>query len=327
MKQRNYYLDYLRGWAILIVVLGHALQICAGNPFNRLHSIIQTFQMPLLFVISGFSVGYSEPITDVKKFFLGKIKRIAIPYLIWGQINYLLTAALSGTYNVVSQVKMVWLSQFWFLRILFYLYVVYLIYYGIVCVFQKTKWLGILLGIVATAISVVGISLIPGATSIVNYSLFFAFGYILYQGNVSVKIPHISNYFFILCGVLTPVFIASAVLFFKTEGMLQFLIDKSMAFTGSAALCFACKMLYNRNRCVKPRDFMVSVGRSTLPIYAIHWCILLSIPLPIYTILTNAIGIYPTSLIVTVVWTAICIACIFALRKWKITRLLLLGEK
>lgn len=53
---RILYLDYTRGFAILLVIIGHLIQFnFQSGVNNRLFDIIYSFHMPLFFFISGYA--------------------------------------------------------------------------------------------------------------------------------------------------------------------------------------------------------------------------------------------------------------------------------
>ncbi len=60
MKTRLFYLDFLKGFAILLVILGHVIQYNINDPYNNIvFRYIYAFHMPLFMFISGF-VSYKE---------------------------------------------------------------------------------------------------------------------------------------------------------------------------------------------------------------------------------------------------------------------------
>lgn len=328
-KQRNLFLDYFRGIAIIIVVLGHALLLCDETATDPLLRLIQTFQMSLLFVISGFSSGFSEPMKNSKSFLLGKVKRILLPYLVWIQIHYILTACVSGYYSVVGQLKSVLVSQFWFLRILFLMFLVYWAFVMIYRALHKLSSgpLNVLIAAVVAAILTVLISRIPGCGSLLNYLPFFVLGNLLYKLSKKYDAKVYRSAFTILAGILAVVFVVSIVLLSKTQGIIYILIDKSMALSGVAACYIVCRLLYAIPWLKKLTTLVEKIGKNTLPVYAIHWCIFFSLPLPLYSVLANSIGLHLSALIVALVWLVLCMVMIYLLQKNKFTRNLLLGEK
>jgi hypothetical protein len=77
------------------------------------------------------------------------------------------------------------------------------------------------------------------------------------------------------------------------------------------------------------RDRVGKLGRNTLPIYAIHWCLLFS-PLWRIGLYTKYLGKYPLffrSVSTAVIWLGMCVLLIKLFRTNKLTRKLLLGEK
>lgn len=56
MKERLIWVDSLKGWLILIVVLGHAIQYCLpeSHDTNYWWNLIYSFHMPAFMAASGF---------------------------------------------------------------------------------------------------------------------------------------------------------------------------------------------------------------------------------------------------------------------------------
>ena len=90
-KQRELWIDILRGFGILIVVLGHA-----SPPFNK---IIYGFHMSLFFVISGYLWNNTREQTKYKRLINRNAKRYLIPYVVLCGINLALEYVLSLVAN------------------------------------------------------------------------------------------------------------------------------------------------------------------------------------------------------------------------------------
>lgn len=71
MAKRNVLLDMMRGWAIILVVLGHAGVSDAFRVF------IYSFHMPLFFFISGF---FCSDRKNIKSFLFSKWKSLYVPF-------------------------------------------------------------------------------------------------------------------------------------------------------------------------------------------------------------------------------------------------------
>lgn len=78
---RNKELDAAKGLLIILVVFGHS-----GN--KMLHDVIFLFHMPLFFMISGMLI--SKEHLAKRSYFLTRIKRLMIPYYIYGMIDILI---------------------------------------------------------------------------------------------------------------------------------------------------------------------------------------------------------------------------------------------
>jgi fucose 4-O-acetylase-like acetyltransferase len=95
MRQRLEYIDALKGFAILLVVMGHVIPwsfesldaVTSMSPTPiLLWKIIYSFHMPLFMFISGFLFGQSH-FTSVKEYFVKmwkKMKMLIIPWLVCG---------------------------------------------------------------------------------------------------------------------------------------------------------------------------------------------------------------------------------------------------
>jgi fucose 4-O-acetylase-like acetyltransferase len=87
---RDHQIDALKGVAIILVVLGHSVQINDPNFDNNLiFRIIYSFHMPMFMFLSGFIIlgqsGYTFPVY-VKK----NAIRLLTPFLIWYFVSYII---------------------------------------------------------------------------------------------------------------------------------------------------------------------------------------------------------------------------------------------
>lgn len=82
MKQtRNQFIDFMRGIAMLLVVLGHTMTGCTtGAEESFLFNIVWSLQMPMFILISGYVTRYSREITDIAGLWK-YMKRRTIAYL------------------------------------------------------------------------------------------------------------------------------------------------------------------------------------------------------------------------------------------------------
>ena len=88
VKERNLTIDYLKAFAIVLVVLGHSLQYGLGQPNdgifdNWLMKFIYSFHMPLFMMISGYLFGFSVKKHSFNDNLLGKLKSLLVPIAFW----------------------------------------------------------------------------------------------------------------------------------------------------------------------------------------------------------------------------------------------------
>lgn len=124
-KNRIIELDFFKGIAILLVVLGHSVSRgVADHYLDPVMLWIYSFHMPLFFFISGYLISY----TSYKKRNFGnsvlkKVLTLLLPYLVW-------------TYGVsliedrkIPNIEVVFLStdsHYWFVYLLFLFSLFYL---------------------------------------------------------------------------------------------------------------------------------------------------------------------------------------------------------
>lgn len=77
-KNRVFFIDALRAFAITAVILGHFPIYCyGGDRYTVLTEMVMPFHMPLFMMISGY-------VTDISKFSLVNRLKILIPFFIVG---------------------------------------------------------------------------------------------------------------------------------------------------------------------------------------------------------------------------------------------------
>ena len=75
-KNRDYVIDIIKGIGIFLVVFGHVIQDIY---------IINSFHMPLFFVLSGATLCYSTKGSSISK----RAKRLLVPYFIFSIIWFI----------------------------------------------------------------------------------------------------------------------------------------------------------------------------------------------------------------------------------------------
>ena len=132
MNERNVLLDVLKGFAIVLVVLGHSIQYSDidfdSNPVFR---VIYSFHMPLFMFVSGF-VSFKNFDGSIKKL-VKRFKSLIIPFWAWfvfaSFFSYLLFIFKGGpapdfVKSLILVLKYPDNGGLWFLWVLFLNYVV-----------------------------------------------------------------------------------------------------------------------------------------------------------------------------------------------------------
>lgn len=117
-KERLDYLDYAKGFAILLVVLGHIY----SN--NEVRTWLYSFHMPIFFIISGCLCRYSNNKRNFKEFTYSKIRTLLLPYIVFSIIYITFKFILSGSTNAlmwdyIYVFTMYGVGPCWFLPALF----------------------------------------------------------------------------------------------------------------------------------------------------------------------------------------------------------------
>jgi fucose 4-O-acetylase-like acetyltransferase len=140
-KSRLYWVDYLKGIAIILVVYRHSLLgiqssgIAVPAYLENANMIFYSFRMPLFFMLSGIFISRSLAKRSVKQFITSKFETLLYPYFIWVFIQVTLQIILSGFTNsnrgLIDYTYICYqprnLDQFWYLPALFNATVVYVL--------------------------------------------------------------------------------------------------------------------------------------------------------------------------------------------------------
>lgn len=109
-NKRIEYIDQIKGMAIILVVLGHTY-----STGNGIIVWLNSFHMPLFFIITGYLIRYKECINGKIKFTLkNKMKSLIVPYFVFG-------CCLSLFYSILAKISddSFWSTLVGYLKILF----------------------------------------------------------------------------------------------------------------------------------------------------------------------------------------------------------------
>lgn len=123
LKPRNLYLDSLRGLAVYLVILGHAMSnftmsYYQGGFFwlDPWHIAIYSFHMPLFALISGYLFVKALDERNPWSFASRKLPNLLVPWIIWGGITWCVKAiqADTGLFELKLALKHI-IGYYWFI--------------------------------------------------------------------------------------------------------------------------------------------------------------------------------------------------------------------
>lgn len=209
MNNRLKYLDYTKGFAILLMLLGHCM-----SDKNLLHNWIYSFHMPIFFVVCGCLTamkydGRQIGFTDFQSHLIRRLKQIGVPYIVFCLVliaYYFSLSLLSHSdYNILeslfSVVTLKGIDSLWFLPVYFLSEMLF------VFVFLKFNKIlrccisfGIIIGLFFTEHMMPDIDLLKLILKVISSLVFIYFGYIIFKYNIVQKINIIFSLFILILG-------------------------------------------------------------------------------------------------------------------------------
>lgn len=311
MKKRIEWVDITKGITILLVVFGHALQgiidssmitlDSANNSLLYVNDIIYGFHMPLFFFVSALFTGFLARST--KTVILQKVKRLLVPYFIWSFIVAVFMQMASRYTNSGLGIKdffkspVIPFSEYWFLYVLFFIYMLYLlvrIFFG-----DKTKkiilFLSILLLICKPIIPNIWIM-----NKISQNLFFFALGtyfFEFYKTEVKVGLKRllITTIWFVIVNIVY------VFLLHQNNSLILMYFWYLTAFTGIAWI-ISISVFISNLKLKKVDTFLNYCGNNSMQIYVMHLLPLAGVRI----FLLKILGL-------TNLWIAVFITCFVSL--------------
>ena len=262
------WIDFAKGFAIFLVVLGHSVQyfLCRDDYVNHpLWIFIYSFHMPFFMLLSGYVVGLKGRIKlDIGR----KVKRLLVPYFAWAIVNWIAMTIIKGydPYRVLNYIYTPSMGGLWYLWALFFIYI---LHSGICIVFQNITYRAASFFII-TAILFLLSNFFEGhygLSEIAKYFPYYVIGF--YMGTKKFLEKGIS----ITCGVLViggGIILTICVLADILHGAV---INFMLAMTLSV-----CCMIMARYIKIKPFQIILkSLSKYTLGVYAIDTYIIVTL--------------------------------------------------
>lgn len=136
-REKDYYVESLRGLAILLMVAGHVIgsypdrgmQVPEGSGWRIYYEAFTDVRMPLFTLLSGFVYAY-RPLSALSGYggmVRGKARRLLVPLVTVGTVYFAVQLAVPGT-NSKPEVSQFWrifffgFEHLWFLQALFLIF-------------------------------------------------------------------------------------------------------------------------------------------------------------------------------------------------------------
>lgn len=186
-KERNNYIDFVKGLLMILVIAGHAIQyILSENEEERyfnniLFKIIYTFHMPLFIAVSGYFTFYSLQKASIVSFIKNRIKYLLIPMIVWCifiSISNFIFSDYKSVFLLGKSFIAAFIFQYWFLWAILFYSVLFAFIFKIKQDNWKTLIIVLLLFTFIPNINFYPINVIFGFTS------FFTLGYLIAKYNL-----------------------------------------------------------------------------------------------------------------------------------------------
>ena len=309
-RNRNNYIDALKGLAILCVIITHSYLPEFGKN-NFLFEGIHSFDMPLFILLSGY-LTYGHIKSPVSLWVIDKFKRLIIPFISWGVIFKLLflnsMSIITYIYNIYKNPDFIGL---WFLTTLF---MCYIIMFLIGNKNIEMKFVVVVFLLYGTEVNVLGI----GAQLIWLFP-FFGIGYLYSKYNHKISKYSINKVWVgLLCGIIFISLLYYSLYMLDPHNR----VINNRAFESiisiSAIISISCIVYIVKNYL----HTLSWLGTFTLDIYVINIFCLYSIDLGYINIPITG---YPHILVEVIIVVCISIILSFIIRQSKILSSLLLG--
>ena len=259
MKEKNITIDYLKAFAIILVVLGHSLGYYNENidslsiSIKTVYLIIYSVHVPLFFFLAGF---LCHP-QGKKEFYRKKIKRIIIPFitftilkLIYGFVIQPSLLHGNSLYEQITQA--IFGDYYWFSYSMFTMYLISPYFCAKANKTKRLIYFILFLLIINIFISLMKISIIPNYFQIlrtIKFLPFFLAG-ILFQDKKQYFIDLYKKY---KIALLTIAIIITSTIIIIATGKIQ--LDNTIrmyiyAFPLMIILYCLSKIIKNKNVCM-----------------------------------------------------------------------------
>lgn len=282
MKERLEYLDAIKGLAIFLMVMGHAIAWNYADPTlcifdftqptnikasGSIYQLIYSFHMPLFFIVSGYLTYKAYLFKDFINFAKKKVIRLLLPWACTMWLVYLVRGAIG----------------YWFLLCLFELSIIGFILICIMQIINKRNYFIIDLIILAITYLLLRYLHIQDLSygelqlgKFMGSLLPFFTGVFLKKYNTLFSICVKQTWFFTLNFIFFALLFGSRYLQ-NYNIILKYMYEYSNIILSISGSLLAFHILYKR-AFQKLRPILAYIGKKTLPIYILHIIFVIQIP-------------------------------------------------
>lgn len=312
------WLDFTKGIAIILVVVGHALQYYLyPHTFNEEISwrCIYSFHMPFFFILSGIAFSFSKTLQFELNFVLNKSRRLMLPFLCWATIDYTLMYLVMGGGKFVKYI-ITPSHGLWYLWALFFITLLH----SFVITFSN-RTIHRIVNSVAIYVLLICISNIVsgrfGLVEISRYYIFFSLGYFL---KVLRIVDYVMSRIYLCITTVIICIVIWCMLFtlysYDVNPFIEWIFRTFLALSGSISALLISIRLADLNYV---KAFVEKLGTNTMGIYAVNSYVIYALAI----IFNHASSCFPIAVILDVI---ISLAISLILNKLTVFKKLLLGQ-
>ena len=269
-KERFLWADVLRGFLILLVILGHVLQH-GDFQNNTLWNIIYSFHMAAFFTISGFVNYRSNRSSNI---IIKRAKQLLVPFFSWT----LLRLIVHGNFNLTNAINMFLYPDrsFWFIFVLFFIILAFYFFQSIAQKLRINEDYTLLGGCILFVLAmVVSEFRFLGFQFISFYFGFYTLGWILHKFDITLNrtLTLITGFMWLILAFFWKMHEVPSPLKgiqFIPDSLIIYSYRYLTAIMGSIFVIMISKHFINNNKNNSVFNALSYFGKISLGIYIIH---------------------------------------------------------
>lgn len=316
-KKRDTYVDFLRGFAMLLVVLGHTMTgSTVDSQSSLIFNIVWSLQMPLFIVISGYVTRYSRIPSDFKGL-LRMIGKRTLAYLLPWFVFGVLFKGLVLHKQELTVDALFWHvdSGYWFLITIWFISVIYLVSAFFAEKLCRRK---AIIPFVTLCFYLVGMAMLGGLGYFAGFDFlcikltlyympFYFMGSLfgLYQAKITGRYPKLIQAVVALCAVVWIIAIIKLELFSLSDTrIIDILLRAGTSICGCIAVCGLFRAVSESSVVYR---FINWFGKHTLEVFLLHYFVLNLVRLAEKPVFASAKGLALTAANFTVTVIAVSV--------------------